>query len=363
MTSRNAVSRAFVFGAMLLAAVVPLRCAHAEFSPAMQKVIAAAKTEGKLSLIWSATTLGGAAGAKRFEDDINKMFGTDIRITFTPGPSMPGVGNQIAAEKQAGRKASVDVYLAYSRTIALLHKFDLFEPVDWQSLLPGRIADENVEDKGTVIKAVTALPGILYNTQLAPEKPMALADFLKPEWKGKFASTPYAANFDILSAKDGWGAEKAIAYAKELSPQLAGLIRCDDGGRIASGEFVALVMTCSGSEAVSLQEKGAPVAHVQPRDFVIKSFFYFGIPRNAENPNAARLFIAYAMTPEGQKLIWETWQTDLHLFPGSHTSKAVEATEQAYGVKLKNLDIAWQLANSDTQEAWDTIVKIFTTRN
>jgi ABC-type Fe3+ transport system substrate-binding protein len=361
MVSRHAIGLAAAV--VLLAVMMPLGTARAEFSPALQQVIATAKTEGKLSLIWSATTLGGAAGAKRFEDGINKMFGTDIRISFTPGPSMPGVGNQIAAEKQAGRKASVDVYLAYSRTIALLHKYDLFVPVDWQSLLPGRITSENVEDNGTVIKAVTALPGILYNTQLAPEKPTALTDFLKPEWKGKFASTPYAANFDILAAKDSWGAEKAIDYAKRLSPQLAGLIRCDDGGRIASGEFLALVMTCSGSEAVPLQAKGAPVAHVQPRDFVIKSFFYFGIPRNAENPNAAKLFITYAMTPEGQALIWDTWQTDLHLFPGSQTGKAVAATEQAYGVTLKNLDIAWQLANSDTQEAWDAIVKILTTRN
>src|SRR5579862_462311 len=350
---------------LIAAAVVTLVAApaRAELSPALQQVVAAAKSEGKLSLIWSATTLGGAAGAKRFEDGINKMFGTDIRITFTPGPSMPGVGNQIAAEKQAGRKASVDVYLAYSRTIALLRQYDLFQPVDWQSLLPGRIKDENVEDNGAVIKAVTALPGILYNTQLAPEKPTALTDFLKPEWKGKFASTPYAANFDILSAKDSWGAEKAIAFAKEFSTQLAGLIRCDDGGRIASGEFLALVMTCSGSEAIPLLAKGAPVAHVQPKDFVIQSYFYFAIPRNAENPNAAKLFIVYAMTPEGQALIWDTWQTDLHLFPGSHTRQAVEASEAAYHVKLKDLDIAWQLANSDTQAAWDTIVKIFTTRN
>lgn len=360
MKSRKAIVLASMAAAMAIALVGPSR---AEFSPEMQKAIAGAKSEGKLSLIWSATTLGGAAGAKRFEDGINKMFGTNIRITFTPGPSMPGVGNQIAAEKQAGRKASVDVYLAYSRTIALLHKYDLFEPVDWKGLLPGRITDENVEDNGAVIKAVTALPGILYNTQLVPAKPTALTDFLKPEWKGKFASTPYAANFDILAAKDGWGAERAVDYAKKFSAQLAGLIRCDDGGRIASGEFLALVMTCTGNEGIALQEKGAPVAHVQPRDFVIKSFFYFGIPRNAENPNAAKLFITYAMTPEGQALMWEVWQSDLHLFAGSHTGKTVEESERAYGVKLKNLDIAWQLANSDTQETWDSIVKIFTTRN
>src|SRR5258707_6748892 len=92
---------------------------QAQFSPEMQKVIAGAKAEGKLSLIWSATTLGGSAGAKRFQDGINKMFGTNIEITFTPGPSMPGVGNQLAAEKQAGGPASTDAHLAHLRTMAL----------------------------------------------------------------------------------------------------------------------------------------------------------------------------------------------------------------------------------------------------
>lgn len=337
--------------------------AQAQFSPELQKVIAGAKAEGKLSLIWSATTLGGSAGAKRFQDGINKMFGTNIEITFTPGPSMPGVGNQLAAEKQAGRPASTDVYLAYSRTMALLHKFDLFEPVEWQKLLPGRITDANVEDKGALIKIVTALPGILYNTQLVPSKPTALTDFLKPEWKGKIASTPYAANFDILAARGEWGPEKAIDYAKKLSPQLAGLIRCDAVDRVATGEFIALVMTCTGNEAIAVQAKGGPVDHVQPRDLVIKSFFYFGVPRHAASPNAAKLFVTYAMTQEGQDLMWETWQSDLDLFPGTHTAKAVEATEKAYNIKLRNLDMAWQLANLDDQQAWDEIVKIFTTRN
>jgi ABC-type Fe3+ transport system substrate-binding protein len=355
------IHTALLAGAFAIAAFVAP--AHAQFSPELQKVIAGAKTEGKLSLIWSPTTIGGSAGAKRFQDGINKMFGTNIQITFTPGPSMPGVGNQLAAEKQAGRPASTDVYLAYSRTMALLHKLDLFEPVEWQKLLPGRITDANVEDNGALIKIVTALPGILYNTQLAPSKPTALTDFLKPEWKGKIASTPYAANFDILAAKSEWGPEKAIDYAKKLSPQLAGLIRCDAVDRVATGEFLALVMTCTGNEAIAVQEKGGPVDHVQARDLVIKSFFYFGVPRHSANPNAAKLFVTYSMTPEGQALMWDVWQSDLDLFPGTHTAKAVEATEKAYNVKLQNLDMAWQLANLDDQQAWDEIVKIFTTRN
>jgi len=262
-----------------------------------------------------------------------------------------------------GRKASTDVYLAYSRTVALLAKLDLFEPVDWKALLPGRITDANVEAGGRSIKIVTALPGILYNTELSPYKPMSLADFLKPEWKGKIATTPYAANYDILSAKDNWGPERATDYAKKLSPQIAGLIRCDDMNRVATGEFLAFFITCTGNEGIDLKASGAPVDEIAAKDFVIQSFFYFQVPRAAENPNAAKLFVTYAMTPEGQALVWDSWKSDLSLFPESHTRHDVEATEKAYGVKLKDLDLAWQAANSDTQATWDNIVKILTTRN
>ena len=56
------------------------------------------------------------------------------------------------------------------------------------------------ELNGQIIRIVTGLSGATYNSQLAPMKPTRLEDFLRPEWKGKIASTPYSAGFDILSA-------------------------------------------------------------------------------------------------------------------------------------------------------------------
>jgi hypothetical protein len=59
-------------------------------------VIKDANKEGKLKLLWGEGTLGGTKGAAKFEQMMNKMFGTDIRISFTPGAAMPQVGSQIA---------------------------------------------------------------------------------------------------------------------------------------------------------------------------------------------------------------------------------------------------------------------------
>src|SRR5512144_1747122 len=87
------------------------RLSAAQWSAAMSGVIKDASKEGKLKLLWGEGTLGGTKGAAKFEQMMNKMFGTDIKISFTPGAAMPQVGSQIAAEFAAGQSSASDVYI------------------------------------------------------------------------------------------------------------------------------------------------------------------------------------------------------------------------------------------------------------
>jgi iron(III) transport system substrate-binding protein len=231
----------------------------------------------------------------------------------------------------------------------------MFHTADWKAY---GVPESAIEADGTMIKLVTALPSILYNTRLVPKKPESLTDFLNPEWKGKIASTPYAANFDMLASREMWGPEKAIDYTRKLSPQLAGLIRCNENERVASGEFVAYFITCTGNDADELIRKGAPLAQVVPKDFAVVGYFYLAVPKNAPHPNAAKLFTTYALSPEGQKLVFANWGSDLDILPGSQTKAKTAALEAQYGQKLKRFDIAWELANDAGNKAWDEIVKI-----
>src|SRR6185503_11756815 len=70
--------------------------AAAQTSPPLKELIDAAKKEGELSLAWGEGTLGGTTGLKTFEKQINAAYGTALKITFTPGESMPAMGNKIA---------------------------------------------------------------------------------------------------------------------------------------------------------------------------------------------------------------------------------------------------------------------------
>jgi len=360
----HARQSAFVVSLLLALLAMPLQAALAEdISPEMKKLAAAADKEGALSLMFGEGALGGSEGAKLFEQRINATYGTRIRIVFTPGPSMPAMGSQIAMLANARQAAPTDIYVGWSRHLAGLARYRLFLSADWDKLVPGRIAPGIAEQDGRILKVVTSVPGVFYNTRLSPYVPTKMADFLKAEWKGKIASTPYAANFDVLAANDVWGPEKAIDYARKLSGQIAGLMRCDEGARIISGEFLALVPNCSGRLAEIGAIAGAPIANMVPRDFTVANYSYVAVPRNAPHPNAGTLFAAFALTAEGQDIIWRTWGSDLDLFPESRARRHVVELETTHGITLKRTDATWQASNEAGNKAWAEIQKILSKMN
>jgi ABC-type Fe3+ transport system substrate-binding protein len=337
-----------------------LACA-ADLNPDLKALAAAASKEGSLNLSWSQGTLGGSQGAALIETAMNKMFGSNVKIKFTPGPEVARIGNQLATEFQAKQKATTDVYLAAAAQIAPLVTFDMFEPVEWTRYLPDRIKPEFLEVGNRFVRMNTGLSGVTYNAALAPMKPTKLEDFLKPEWKGKIASTPYAASFDVFLADDVWGKQKTVDYVTKLSKQIAGLMRCGDAERIATGEYLALVMDCTGQDALIWQERGAPLEQMVPLDAAQERFNYLGVPRNSGSPNAAKLFVLFMMTPEGQKLAYDTWKTDLHHFPEAHIRKTVDALT-AQGVKFKEVTIEWWLKHPEIDEGKSELIKILTSK-
>ena len=344
-------------GISLAAALIAFPAA-AQVSPEMQKTIEAANKEGELRLIWSGATLGGAAGAKKAEEALHEKYGATFSIKFAPGAgSMAVVGSTLMAEQQANRPASPDVYIGPTTFVARFAEAGMFQPADWTALLPGRITPEMIEADGTAVRFVSFVAGVTYNSRLLPNPPKTVEGWLDPKLKGKLASTTAAAGFDVLAADDFWGEAKTLAYAEKLSGHLAGLIRCGETNRLASGEFWALIFDCGGSDTVLAKAKGAPVDQVVARDFVQTRFFYLAVPKNSASPNAAKAYIAFMMSPEGQKLAWDTWAEDLHMFPESNMAKQIEELKQE-GANPRVLDIKWTNDHPETGAAREKILKI-----
>jgi ABC-type Fe3+ transport system substrate-binding protein len=330
----------------------------ATMTPALTALAAAAGREGEVEIKGSTDTFGGTQGAKLVADNIAKAYGVKIAVRWVPGGSFPEVGNEIAVTLRNNLPSPTDVYFGFSRNMAVFGKLGMFQAAPWKDYEPDRL-DDRVVEQGIYVKIYSGTLGFAYNTEQAPSKPETLADFLKPEWKGKFATTAFAAGFEQLAAKEAWGPEKTIDYAKKFAAAAGGFMLCTDSDRLASGEFDAFVTDCSGGSMLRAARAGAPLARVITPEYPLISYFYLAVPKNAAHPNAAKLFIAYMLSAEGQKVTYDMTLNDVHFLPGSQTGPAIAAVEQKFGFKFGNADVAWQETNEAGNAAQREVAKIF----
>jgi len=328
-----------------------------ELSAEMRSVVAEANKEGALKVVWPGTLLGGARGLPIIEQNMNRMFGTNVKLSHTPTGSLIQQGFQLINEAKANAPASTDIYIAVVNVFQTLTQNSVLLPVKWQALLPGRITPELVELDGAALKIATGSYGVTYNSKLVPNPPKTLAGFLDPAFKGKIATNPQGVGFDYLLANDVMGRDKALDYVKQFSPQIGGLIFCTDQNRVASGEFVAMMFDCGPNDAIRMKESGLPVDQVLLRDHMPVTYFYGTIPRNAPHPNAAKVLLAYLMTEEGQRLQWDLWRADLHLLPGSRLAERMQAAAKD-GAKPLEVDAKWYSEHPEVDANRADVLKI-----
>jgi ABC-type Fe3+ transport system substrate-binding protein len=315
-----------------------------EINPALSKVIAGAKSEGKL-LVRStpASTLAGPEAQAAAQGGIKAMFGVDIPIEWSPGAAYGPLAAQLFQEMQAGTPASTDVLaLTPAQIVPYLEK-DFFRAVDWRGAMPALPA-ELVEAGGKAIRVNLSLPNVLYNPKAAPWAVdiKSSADLLKPELKGKFVTTPFLGGFDALLADDVWGVDKTTAYIKQFAGQIAGFASCGSVDRIASGEIAALVLDCGGGWPNNLKFRGKDlIATKIVSDIAERRYSYITIPTHAAHPNAAILYTLYLTSPEGQAKVMADYNgLDLGLYSDSYAKKLVEG-ERARGVNFVDVTVDW----------------------
>jgi len=338
-------------------------------SAALQKVIEEAKKEGGLKIQWLAGRLDGEAGLRPMVAEMNKIYGTNVKIQFTPGPNFPIMLNKITQEKAAGQPSSTDINLMTSNHVVEGTKNGVLRKMDWESILerpaPAGTDVSRVATGGTAVMLASRIVGIPYNSNLVKGEdiPVSMEDVFKPKWKGKIASTPFATGLYQFAAKDMLGYEYMKNYAIRLARHIGGLIECASIDRISSGEFAMLVFDCGHDDTLRYQKRGAPVAHVTVKEIARINVLYLGVPMHAQHPNAAALFINYLQTREGQNLVWERGGHDLHIYPEAHTRKPVQKVIEARGkLALDTVEREMSLGHAEINRIRDEFVKILKER-
>jgi ABC-type Fe3+ transport system substrate-binding protein len=308
-------------------------------SDTLQQLVDAARREGQLTLTWTENA-GSREGIRRWIEGFNKHYGLNLDIRFTPGPAMPEMASKVGQEAQAGRPASTDVLVLADDQILPLIRADVLEPVAWTTWAPNVRDPAVLAPDGVAVQIGSRVVGITYNTTKVrgDEVPANLQDLLKPQFKGRVASTVYAAGFDLLASGELWGEVRTVDYVTRLADQVSGLMRCGEMERIASGEFDVLALDCGSFVARRLHPIGAPIGHVIPTDAPLLSYWYMAVPRNATHPNAAKLWVNYILSREAQDILYEGVFIDQHRLPGSKAAAEIEAL-QASGVRFTEINV------------------------
>ncbi|HEY3303167.1 MAG TPA: extracellular solute-binding protein [Candidatus Binatia bacterium] len=352
-----------LFVAGSIASAAGAIAAESKHSPEIQRLITAAreKGEGELNLSWG-SSLGGAAGAKRFEALLNRLYGINIRVGFTPAPSMTQMAGKVSLEVAAGQKPSTDILLGTESHYGDLLGRNVLEEYDYAKLSP-RIIKEAVAFKNVGVEIAGIVPGITYNSDLVSpaEAPKKLADVLNPKWKGKIASTANAALFDRTAARPEWGAERMKGFVRKLSDQIGGLLRCQENNRIVSREFVMMVLNCGSYQIRREKAKGAPLEHIVPEDGSTVGFFHLGVPRNSAHPNLAKLYINALMSEEGQRMIYEMEFTDHYELPGSQSAAEI-AHLKAKGIPVLKVGVKFIADHPELPKLSDELIRILRQR-
>jgi len=316
----------------------------------LQAVVDAARKEGQLTLTWSETSVGGAPAVDRYVKGFNALHGLNINVQFTPGPSVPDMVAKIIQEAQAGHPASSDVIIGGPDQLLSMSAASALRQVDWTAWAPNIQNPKLVTLDGGAVEIFTNTPCLTYNSAklTGAEVPKTLDDVLKPQYRGRVASTPYAQGFGDLASPELWGEQRTLDYVGKLSQQIAGLMRCGETARIVSGEFDMLALDCGTEEVTKTQAKGGPVDFVIPTDAGLLDMHYMGVPSNAAHPNAAGLFIDFIVSRAGQDIMFELAHNDHYLIPGSKTAPAIQKF-QAAGAVFHVIDVAHYQRN-DVQQ-------------
>jgi iron(III) transport system substrate-binding protein len=147
--------------------------------------------------------------------------------------------------------------------------------------------------------------GMAYNTKLVTPDiaPKNYEDLLHPRWRPKQIAMDYrdsswmAVMLEIMGEAEGIAFMKKLAakdlYMRENKNLLTQLL--------AAGEFPVLANTYLETFA-KIQKAGAPIEWVAGRNPIPASTHLLGIYAHARHPNAAKLFVDFLLSREGQSL-------------------------------------------------------------
>ena len=198
---------------------------------------------------------------------------------------------------------------------------------------PGRdnrvIEEDLAEDLTDIVEELGVDPNLVYsdnriwlkvgvphapicNTDRLPgdEFPQSYEDLLDPKFDGEIVVENRLKGFIYLTNLPEYGDSRPGLWDEDRVAEYLAAVKANDlkaqrgngvvGDLVASGE-VSCALEINLSSFQNLWSKGAPLDIVPVETISVEPVHHF-VPKNSPNPNAAKLFAAFLMGPEGRAL-------------------------------------------------------------
>jgi ABC-type Fe3+ transport system substrate-binding protein len=268
------------------------------------RLIEEAKKEGSLAIYGSFTgQLQVRTEGRKFLSRFKEKYPfIDLQFVNVNGTR---VMQRVSTEYRAGRYIA-DVIATSALYVYPLVKAGLFG----RYISPERDAiPANLKDsEGYWTSWFVPLYSLAYNTKMiaAQEAPKGLDDLLAPKWKGKKIGIDEGNTLKwFMTHAARVGKEKATAYMQRLAAQDAFYKAGSSTLSVEllnAGEF-AILHAATVHSILEAQHKRAPVAWVRTKEPHYAIPALIGVTARATHPNAAKLYIDFVLSEEGQTLL------------------------------------------------------------
>ncbi|HTF92055.1 MAG TPA: extracellular solute-binding protein, partial [Verrucomicrobiae bacterium] len=274
-----------------------LAAALASFARAQEspdpKIVQAARKEGEV--VWYTTMSADQSTSfmERFQRKYPYLKPSIIRLGGN------ALLSRITTEAKAGRTYFDVVHGTGEIVLPLMNMGLLASYVSPER----KMIPEDLKDKKGFWTSVYVNSIVLgYNTNLTKGQPLprSYEDLLQPRWKGRKISVDSTYATFLQGLISAWGKDKALDYLKKLAEQEPVVMR---GSTVraqlaAAGEFPLVIAYANIIQY--LTEKGAPVDWL-PLEPAVISVNTVMAGAKTSHPNAAKLFIDFTLSKEGQE--------------------------------------------------------------
>src|SRR6267143_2005881 len=254
------------------------------------ELIAAAKAEGKLVYY----TANFAEVEQQVIKAFNKRF-PEIRIEMVRAPGGQLI-TRVKTEAAAG-KLIADVVDHSDRALMqpLADMFQDYAPPNAADYNPDAQISPNLWPRATLVWSIA------YNTELVKNPPKSFADLTKPEYGNKQIGQVIASSggttwtrtmFERQVLGEGYWAKQA-ATNPVLFPSGAPMADAIVRGEVTMGPILY-------NAIYPKKRDGAPVEMIFAPEGAPVNPYASGVPKTAAHPNAAKLFLNWCLSQEGQ---------------------------------------------------------------